>query len=98
MISEGTPQRPSRSGLFLLGQPIGDPAMKPFEFGPAHLHRDVVRAERGVGHEIQLDGVPVEYRVAADRFVDQSLSHVVWIRCPMIERDVTNHARTKKRN
>jgi hypothetical protein len=78
----------------MLGQPIGDPAMQPLKFGPAHLHRDVVVAKRGVGDEIQLDGVPMENRVAADRLVDQSLSHVLWIQCPMIERDVTNHART----
>ena len=78
----------------MLGQPIGDSAMQPLEFGPAHLHRDVVRAECGVGHEIQLDGVPMENRVAADRLVDQSLSHVLWSQCPTIERDVTNHART----
>jgi hypothetical protein len=61
----------------MLGQPVGDPAMQPLEFGPAHQHRDVVVAERGVGHEIQLDGVPMENRVAADRLVNQSLSHVL---------------------
>ena len=60
----------------MLGQPIGDPAMKPLELGPAHLHRDVVLAERGVGDEVQLDRIPVKNGVAADRLVDQSLSHV----------------------
>ena len=60
----------------MLGKPIGNPAMQPLEFGPAHLHRDVVLAERGVGDEVQFNRIPIENRVAADRLVDQSLSHV----------------------
>ena len=60
----------------MLGQSIGDPAMQPLEFGPAHLHRDVVLTEGWVGDEIQFNRIPMENRIAADRFVDQSLSHV----------------------
>ncbi len=60
----------------MLGQPIGNPAVEPLEFGPAHLHRDIVLAERGVGDEIQLDRISVQDGIAAHRLVDQSLSHV----------------------
>jgi hypothetical protein len=75
----------STSGLILLRQPIGNPAMQALEFGPAHLHRDVVRAEDGIGYEIQLHRIPVQNRIATYRFVDQPLSHVS-IRCLIIER------------
>jgi hypothetical protein len=75
----------STSGLIWLRQPIGNPAMQALEFGPPHLHRDVVRAEDWIGYEIQLHRIPVRNRIAAHRFVDQPLSHVR-IRCFMIER------------
>jgi hypothetical protein len=49
----------STSGLIPLRQPIGNPAVQALEFGPAHLHRDVVRAEDWIRYEIQLYRISV---------------------------------------
>ena len=76
---------PSTSGLLLLRQPIGNPAVQALEFGPAHFHRDIVRTEDWICNEIQLHRIPIQDRIAAHRSVDQPPSHVR-IRRPIIER------------
>ena len=49
--------------------------MQAIEFRPAHLHRDIVRADRWICDEIQFDQIPLQNRRAAYRFVDEPSSH-----------------------
>jgi hypothetical protein len=102
-IHDGAPRcsgcrtSPSISGLPLLRQPIGNPAVQALEFGPAHFHRDIVRTEDWICNEIQLHRIPIQDRIAAHRSVDQSLSHVR-IRRPIIERYSTILLATTQRS
>jgi hypothetical protein len=60
----------------LVGQSIGNSAMQALEFGPAHLHRDIVRADGRIRNEIQFDPIPLQNRCAAYRSIDEPPSHL----------------------
>jgi hypothetical protein len=49
--------------------------MQTIEFGPAHLHRDIVGTDGWIRDEIQLDQIAFEKRRAAYRSIDYSFSH-----------------------
>ncbi|MEI9922577.1 MAG: hypothetical protein WDN50_02410 [Bradyrhizobium sp.] len=49
--------------------------MQAIEFGPAHLHRDIVGTDGWIRDEIQLEQLAFESRRAAYRSIDYSFSH-----------------------
>jgi hypothetical protein len=49
--------------------------MQTIEFGPAHLHRDIVGTDGWIRDEIQLDQIAFQNRRAAYRSIDYSFSH-----------------------
>src|ERR1700739_3832308 len=50
--------------------------MQALEFGPAHLHRDIVGADGGICNEIQFDPISLQNRSAAYRSIDEAPSHI----------------------
>jgi hypothetical protein len=58
-----------------VGQSIGNSAIQSIEFGPAHLHRDIVRADGWIRDEIQFDQIVFQNRRTAYRSIDNSPSH-----------------------
>ncbi len=67
--------------------------MQTIEFGPAHLHGDIVGTDGWIRDEIQLDQIALQNRRTAYRSIDYSLSHDDISRA-MIER----HAVTTRRH
>ena len=49
--------------------------MQTIEFGPAHLHRDIVGTDGWIRDEIQLNQIAFQNRRAAYRSIDYSFSH-----------------------
>jgi hypothetical protein len=87
---------PSIASL-LMGQSVGNSAMQALEFRPAHLHRDIIRADGGICNEIQFDPISLQNRSAAYRSIDEPPSHVDIRRALIQHRPVTQGYITSRR-
>jgi len=81
-----------------VGQSIGNSAVQAIEFRPAHLHRDIVRADRWICDEIQFDQIPLQNRRAAYRSIDDPPSHGDISRAVIRRRSVTTMRDAKARD